>query len=117
MHIALVENAKDHIHRENGKNHQHRKSRDGFLENFCLTLQAPANRGGDGLGRSRLHEFRRLADRGSGHEVEKNRDRRKLVDVVDGLRADNGFPARHGGERNERSGARPHVDFAQIRRA
>ena len=64
--------------------------------------------------RGRLPDLRdRLRERHAGLQVEGERHRRELAEMVHCERADRGLERRHGVERHQRAGVRAHVEQRQ----
>src|SRR5262245_1221594 len=91
MHIALVENSQDHIHDENCRKQQQRQGLKQLSEHECLTLEASLYGWIMRLDlRYGILDVRRSITSSSiWQEVEIESDTGELVEVVDGLRANN----------------------------
>ena len=94
MQVAFVQNGQNHVHDKDCKEHQDGEARYRVSERKRLAPELAANSCWQDLLRSLLDEISGLPDGIAGLKVEKQCDARELVDVIDGLRAQDRMPGR-----------------------
>ena len=88
MDEALVQNAEHDVDDEDREREDPAQAAQRFLERLRGALEAARHRARQRLARELLDARDRIAERDAGRDVERERDRRQLADVVDRLRAD-----------------------------
>ncbi len=101
MEIAFVENRQDHVHDEDRQSHENRQIPHRVLESQRFALQARAQRRRHDLRRCFVDKVGRVADRNAGFEIKGQCDAGELIEMVDGLRPQGGFPVHQRIERQE----------------
>ena len=84
MNVALIENAQNDIDDHHGHDQQNAEAGKRLLEGLSSALEAGVNGNGQHGVRKVLHVTHGLAERDSGRQIERERNRRKLAGVVDG---------------------------------
>src|SRR5258708_22564042 len=100
MQVALVQNGQNHVHDKDREKHEDGEARYRVAESKRFAPELAANSRRQDLLRSLLHEISCLPDGIAWLQVEEQRDARELVDVTDGLWAQDRVPSRQGVERN-----------------
>src|SRR2546423_1225413 len=115
MDIALVENAENHIHDEDGSKDEKGERAEKLLKDEAFALQFTFDRWRQNLGRRLFNEVSYISKCGVGLGVEPEGDGRKLVQMVDRLEPKPGDRLGEGANGNERVlTLGPHVKLAQV---
>ena len=117
MNEALVQNAQHEVDHEDRQHQQNAHPLQRCLKCLRRALERGVDRGRQIHLRSRLTDFRDgLRQRDTFAQVERDRHRRKLAEMVDGERADRGLQRRDRIQRNQRAAVGAHVEHRQHRR-
>ena len=79
MHVALVENAEDDIHDEDGSNHQEWQRLEKLLQDETFALNLAFDSGRQYFGRGFLDVVDRITERYIGFEIESKGHARELI--------------------------------------
>ena len=100
VHVAFVEDAQDHVHDEDGQEHEHGQAWTVSLEGEGLALELAAEPGGTTSAAVCCDEVGGVADGHAGDQVEADGHAGELVEMIDGLRAERGVPLDRRDERD-----------------
>src|SRR5215210_266298 len=101
MDVTLVKNREDHVHHKHSERHQDRQTPDSITERLRLTLQLSADAGRNDLRRHLIDMIRRIPERHTRLEIEKESHAGELVQVVHHLWTKRGFPTDQFTERHK----------------
>ena len=109
MNKALVQNPQDNVNHQDGHEQQQAKAGEGRLEGLRAALQAGADGLRQNLGSHLVHRIDGIANGRGGREIEAERHRRHLAEMVHGERSYLVFEIGYGIQRDKLAGLRMNV--------